>query len=222
MLLMAAALGAQPDVDQVAGRVVQLANGARQAEKRPPVAPDPRLAATARYFARYMAEADQLGHEADGATPADRARRHGYDHCLVLENIAFEFHSAGFSIEGLAGQFVQGWLRSPGHRANLLDADATETGVAVARSAKTGRYYAVQMLARPKSQSIRFEIANRSGAAAHYRIGERRFTLAPLQIRTHEECRPGELVLAAAGETVTITPANGGRFVISRSGISRD
>jgi hypothetical protein len=211
---MAAALAAQPDVDQVAERTVQLANEARQSALKP----EPRLSETARYYARFMARADTLGHEADGATPAERAKKHGYDWCVVLENVAFEFNSAGFTTERLAREFVEGWLNSPGHRANLLDADVTETGVAVARSDRTGRYYAVQMLARPRSQSTRFQIANRGRANVQYRIGERAYTLAPLQIRTHEECRPGAIVT----DSGTVTPANGDRFVVTASGIRRD
>ena len=215
---MAAALAAQPDIDQVSGRTVELANEARQAAKRAPLRPEARLADTARYYALYMARADTLGHEADGATPAERAKKHGYDWCVVLENVAFEFNSAGFETERLAREFVEGWLRSPGHRANLLDPDVSETGVAVARSAKSGRYYAVQMLARPRSQAIRFQVANRGRANVQYRIGERAFSLAPLQIRTHEECRAGEI----ATDKGTLVPANGDRLTVSPSGISRD
>ena len=44
----------------------------------------------------------------------------------------------------------------------MLDADATETGISVARSEHTGYYYAVQMFGRPKSDAIEFQISNRS------------------------------------------------------------
>ncbi len=40
-------------------------------------------------------------------------------------------------------------LLSPA-RKNMLAPEVTETGVAVARSGKTGRYYAVQMFGRPR------------------------------------------------------------------------
>jgi uncharacterized protein YkwD len=43
---------------------------------------------------------------------------------------------------------VEGWKRSPGHRRNLLAREATQTGVAVARSDQ-GYYYAVQLFGRP-------------------------------------------------------------------------
>jgi uncharacterized protein YkwD len=224
MVVSMPALAQRPpvDVEQVASRIVKLANDARSAQGRRAVKASVPLAAAARYFADYLATNDQLGHEADGATPAERAKRHGYDYCLMLENIAFEFHSAGFTGDALARQFVEGWLASAGHRTNLLDPDATETGVAVMRSERSGRYYAVQMLGRPRSQSLQFQVANRSGTTVQYRIGERRFALAPLQTRTHEECRAAELKADGAGKSAGFIPAAGDRFVVTRSGVSRN
>lgn len=208
---------ATPDIEQAAQRIVRLANDARREHGRPALQTEPRLTDTSRYFAQYMANEDRLGHEADGASHAERALKRGYDYCVVTENIAYEFNSAGFTTGRLAQEFVEGWLKSTGHRANLLDPDVTETGVAVARSARTGRYYAVQMLGRPKSQSIRFQIANRSDATVRYLIDERAFALAPRQTRTHEECRPGEVSLGASGRNVPLVPAGGDRLVIVRS-----
>ena len=45
---------------------------------------------------------------------------------------------------------VEGWERSAAHRKNMLDRDATEIGVAVAHSPRTGRYYGVQVFGRPR------------------------------------------------------------------------
>jgi uncharacterized protein YkwD len=75
---------------------------------------------------------------------------------MVSENIAYQFRSRGFASPAELGHvFVEGWKGSPGHRTNLRDREATEIGVAVAQSARTKRYYAVQVFARPRKPSGR-------------------------------------------------------------------
>ena len=94
-----------------------------------------------------------LAHPAGAASlvpdVAERARRHGYAWCFIAENIAYQYDSRGFATESLAHGIVEGWKKSAGHRRNLLAREATHTGVAVARSEKTGYYYAVQLFGRP-------------------------------------------------------------------------
>jgi uncharacterized protein YkwD len=212
-----------PDIDtsQVAKMIVNRTIVFRQEQGRERVRSDPELTETARYFANYMAEADKYGHTADGNRPAERAEQHGYAYCIILENIAYQYSSAGFAAEELARRFFEGWKGSPGHRKNMLDPDVTETGVAVAQSPDTGYYYAVQMFGRPKSQAIEFKVANESDAAVEYRIGERTFPLSPRSTRTHLRCRPAELTFQlpdgkpdAKGETKTVQPGTGDRFVV--------
>jgi len=113
------------------------------------LAVDKTLAATAQRFADYMARTGKYAHDADGRTPGQRLRAAGYDYCMVAENIAFAFDSRGFRTQHLSDKFVDGWKASPGHRKNMLDAEATVTGVAIAQSPLNGYYYAVQMFARP-------------------------------------------------------------------------
>jgi hypothetical protein len=77
----------------------------------------------------------------------------------------------------------------------MLDPDVTETGVAVAHSAQSGHFYAVQMFGRPKSRAIEIRITNRSDTTIEYDVGEDRFSLPPSYIRTHERCRPTEVAM---------------------------
>ncbi|MGE5616277.1 MAG: CAP domain-containing protein [Bacillota bacterium] len=155
LLAAAAALASSArdvEVPNLAGTtqsVIELANGFRHGEHRRTLVTSEMLTATAREFAAYMARTDRFDHEADGREPAERAREHGYSYCVLSENIAFEYSSRGFTTEELARRFVEGWKHSPGHRANLLDNEVVETGAAVAHSARSGRYYAVQMFGRP-------------------------------------------------------------------------
>jgi uncharacterized protein YkwD len=212
----------KPDLDAVTRSIVEKTDEFRRAEGRPEVAVSPKLAETAREFAAYMARTGRYGHTADDSRPAERAEKHGYDYCIVLENIAYAFDSKGYSTDELVKTFVEGWKESLGHRKNMLDPDVTETGVAVARSEKTGYYFAVQMFGRAKSLALQFKIENRSAATASYKIGDRAFTLPPRYTRTHEQCRPTEVAFELPGDGKTVTqslkPESGARFVITGDG----
>jgi len=144
-----AAHGESVDTDRAAALVVDVANDFRREHRLPALQANARLGQAAREFAEFMAKTDRLSHTADGREPAQRVRSHGYDYCMVAENIAYRFDSRGFAgAEPLVRGFVDGWKASPGHRQNLLDREAVETGAGVAHSAQSGRYYAVQLFGR--------------------------------------------------------------------------
>ncbi len=213
----------KPDLRQVVGMIVEQTNAFRKEQGRSAVQVNDHLTRAARYFADYMAKNDRFGHHADGKGPAARASKHDYDYCIVLENIAYEYSSAGFTSAELARGFVEGWKHSPGHRRNMLDRDVTDTGVAVARSERTGYYYAVQMFGRPHSLAIHFTVVNRSDGRVEYQVGTRSFPLAPDYSRTHTICRPAALKVHLPGENAkkqarTFRPAGGERFVITGEG----
>jgi uncharacterized protein YkwD len=182
-----------PDLPEAVSGIIERTNAFRKEEGKQPVQSDDQLTKTAEYFADFMASTDKYGHEADGKQPADRVKEHGYDYCIVAENIAYVFNTAGFSTDELTTQFVKGWKESPEHRKNMLDPDVTETGVAVARSESSGKYYAVQLFGRPMAAAIEFSIANESGEKVHYEIEGKTFDLEPRVIRKHMLCRPEEL-----------------------------
>lgn len=136
----------------VTAEALRLVNEARSRPRRcgdrafdaaPPLRLDPTLERAAAAHAQDMARRSYLEHRApDGSTPADRATRAGYRWQAVGENIA----SGVFS----AREAVDGWLRSPGHCANLMQANFTAMGLAFAVNAdsEAGIYWA-QTLARP-------------------------------------------------------------------------
>jgi uncharacterized protein YkwD len=211
-----------PEIAVAERRVAEGTNAFRRAEGREELPVNAALARAARYFADYMARTDQYGHEADGTTPSERAARHGYDYCIVSENIGYQFHSAGFSTDELAASMVTGWKNSPSHRAAMIDADVTETGVALARSTRTGRYYGVQMFGRPRTASLRFEITNRAGSPVRYRLDGREITLAARSTHTHEQCRAAELELETSdARPVRVQPAGGERYAVVRDADGR-
>ena len=213
-----AAFGQHPDLARVEAIIVERTNDLRREHGLRPVDADARLEAAARYFAEYMARSDRYGHDADGKAPADRASRHGYDYCLVAENISYQYSSADFGTADLARRYVEGWKESPGHRRNMLAPAATDTAVAVARSAKSGRYYAVQMFGRPKALGVEFRISNAARETVSYRVAEEAFTLGPGATRIHTRCAPDEVSLVAARGTHsrTATPRNGERLTVIR------
>ncbi len=204
--------------EQVEQRVITLTNEFRTQRGLAPVQAEARLTETARYFAGYLANADKLDHDADGATPAERVKKRGYNYCVVAENLAAEYSSAGFTTDALSLNLVNGWRESPTHRENMLQPDVTQIGVGLARSAKDGEYFAVQVFARPISQILKFRVTNRSNAAVRYDYRKRSVTLAAKQTRTHESCVNGDLKLDAAGQDITVRPKDGGRYVIVEAG----
>jgi uncharacterized protein YkwD len=208
-----------PDVARVEALVIDGTNEFRRHEHLQAVERNARLDEAAREFAAFLARTGKFDHDADGRTPSDRARAHGYDLCLIAENISYEFNSADFETRDLARRFVEGWKSSPGHRKNMLKGDATEIAVAVARGAANGppRYYAVQLLGRPKSARIEFRVSNPSDTAVRYRVAEREFVVQSRQVRTHTECGPTPVSFEIPGET-RFTAQGGERFVVRREG----
>lgn len=192
------------------------ANAFRAESGLAPLAPERALQEAARAFAAYMAESDRYGHEADGRTPAQRSEAAGYRWCAVAENIAYVMGSAGFTTDELARRLMDGWIASPGHRRNLLDGDMTQTGVAIAQSASSRRYYAVQLFGRPRDARVRFEVRNGGHQATGYTLGEQRFDLPPGMTRTHEQCRAEPLRGPAGGAAVA--PRDGAHYRLEPAG----
>jgi uncharacterized protein YkwD len=103
------------------------------------------LARVAQLQAEQMAAAGKLAHEVPGSrypTLASRMRLIGYQYRAVGENVA-EGYTSGAAL-------MAGWMTSPAHRANILSARYTETGVGMAR-ARSGRTYTAQVFARPRT-----------------------------------------------------------------------
>jgi Cysteine-rich secretory protein family len=196
---LCAASNAADLAGDVTRKLLQRTNELRAASGWKPVRSEPRLGAAAAHFAQYMADTDRYGHDVDGRQPSERAKAQGYDHCLTAENIAFASSTRGFDADELAQRLFDGWVQSPPHRRNLLDGDMTEVGMAVAQSARSGRHYAVQLFARPKSLAVRITLINRSRDTVQYELGGERHELKPNVIRTHDRCRRALLALSAEG-----------------------
>src|SRR3954463_10775826 len=102
------------DVSRAAKQLFDATNQVRREEKRSELKENRQLAEAAAYFAKFMASTDKYGHEADGKTPADRARGNKYEYGGIAENIASVYSSEGYNTKEVAKGLVDGWKKSPG------------------------------------------------------------------------------------------------------------
>jgi hypothetical protein len=206
-----------PDLPQTEVAILEMTNAFRRDNRLGELKPNVALTAAARAFAHYLAKTGKFAHEADGREPHQRAMEYGYSYCLVAENLALNLDSRGFESAKLAKDVVEGWKDSPGHRRNLLQAGATEIGVAVARAPdRHPKFVSVQLFGRPDSLKVTFTIENRSGASVRYRLGTDTQDLAPRTIATHGHCGTEPLSFETPAPA-RFDPRNGDRFLLNGS-----
>lgn len=115
--------------------VLILVNSERKKAGLKPVEWDDSLAALAREHCEDMVNRDFFSHDnPDGLSPFDRMKRAGIDYLAAGENIAAGSYSP---IEAM-----EGWMSSPGHRANILNPDFKSMGVSVVWGGSYGVYWA--------------------------------------------------------------------------------
>jgi uncharacterized protein YkwD len=150
-VLMAAAAGRiyltitrRPSAEQIAGvsadeaRIVQLVNAERVKAGLLPLKLSARLTVAARGHSYDMALRHYFSHHsADGVSPAQRIRGSGIDYTEFGENIYVDDFP---DRQRLAERALAGWMRSPGHRKNILAPSFNETGVGMARAADGSTY----------------------------------------------------------------------------------
>ncbi len=117
-------------------------NAERRAAGLGPVRANPVLAAAAHSHACDNARQSALSHQgSDGTRPGQRALRAGYDYRMVGENLGLGFHSAP--------QAMFYWMRSPGHRDNVLAPQVTEAALGLTVAGNGQRAW-VLMLGRQR------------------------------------------------------------------------
>ena len=121
--LFAQACLAQQKISDIEKILFESVNRERAARKLPPLKWDEGLARAARKHAELMAEQDLLEHQLPGeADLATRAGGEGASFSHITENIG---------MASSADKFHDGWMHSPGHRANILDSAVDSIGIAV-------------------------------------------------------------------------------------------
>ena len=113
------------------GSVLAAMNGYREKRDLPPLRRNARLDAAAADRIRDMFAQGYFDHVApDGTPPFVWVRHRGYTYAALGENLA--------SGQRGARQVVEAWMRSKGHRANILG-DFEDVGIAIAEGSPTGR-----------------------------------------------------------------------------------
>lgn len=105
---------------------------------------DERLNEVARDHSCRMARDDVLGHTSrTGETLRDRVRAAGRDYAAAGENLAKTVKA-----RSPVDRAVQGWMKSEGHRKNILSPEFTVTGVGICH--RETAYYFTQIFLRPR------------------------------------------------------------------------
>jgi len=121
------------DAGTVKAAVLTETNAYRASKKLPQLQQNSALEAAATAYAAYLAEHEAMGHTADGNNPGKRATAQGYKWCFVSENVWSSFRKPQTTLsQELASQAMNGWKKSPGHNANLLEKRAHEIGIGAA------------------------------------------------------------------------------------------
>jgi Cysteine-rich secretory protein family len=208
-----------PDLPQTEIAIVAMTNAFRKEYALNDLRPNAALTAAARAFAQYLARTGTFAHDSDGRLPQQRAAAQGYKYCFIAENLALNVDSRGFASRGLARQTLEGWKRSPGHRANLLRANLTEIGVAVERVPDANpKFVSVQLFGQPESARFKFRIENKANAPVRYVLGESLHTLPVGATVTHTQCNPAALRFEQADHPRTYRPRADEHFLV-RAGL---
>jgi uncharacterized protein YkwD len=122
-------------------KVFELVNAQRRSQGEPSLVWDAELTRMARLHSENMAHQNFFDHKGpDGQGLRERSRANGIVGFRALaENLAY---NKGFA--DVASCAVLGWMRSEGHRDNMLNAEFTRSGIGIARSAD-GRVYITQV-----------------------------------------------------------------------------
>jgi len=131
-------------LDGMAREIVYLVNVERAQHDLAPLRINTRLVLDAKLQADQIAETGVLDHvilSGPYPTPRVRAEAAGYAWNALGENLALGFTDAPSA--------VAAWMRSAGHRANILAGGYSETGVVLAPDAR-GRLIFVQTFGAPE------------------------------------------------------------------------
>lgn len=124
--------------------LVDETNNTRSTEKLGQLTTNPVLERAAQLKADDMATKGYFAHNSpDGKTPWYWFEQVGYDYAAAGENLAVNFTDSK--------DVTEAWLASPTHRANIMNANYTEIGIATAKGTYKGKdaIFVVQEFGRP-------------------------------------------------------------------------
>lgn len=131
-----------PNLDSVKSfeaQVIQLTNTERAKQGLSPLHANWELSRMARYKSQDMMNKDYFDHNSPTyGSPFDMMKEFGISFSYAGENIA-----AG---QTTPAQVVNGWMNSPGHRANILNPNYTQIGVGFAKGGSYGYYWTQEFI----------------------------------------------------------------------------
>lgn len=168
-----------------AQRLFEQANKERVKRDLPALAWNDQLTQAAQNHAEWMANAHMLSHQV-GNEPAltSRVAATQLAFSSVAENIAFSTDKSE--------DFHDDWMRSPGHRANILGRGSDAVGIAVLNH--NGSYYAVEDFAGANSADPPEKAEERLGAAFNRERKERK--QSPVRVNSSESLRSAACAMA--------------------------
>lgn len=121
-------------VERVQDGAVNSVNGYRAGAGLAPLVVDTRLTSAAQSHANDMASRRLMTHTgSNGSNAGQRIAVYGYGAAMWAENVA-----AGYTT---ATDVVNAWMNSSGHRANILNSQLVNIGVAAATGSNGVRYW---------------------------------------------------------------------------------
>ncbi len=122
-------------------QVVDLVNQERAAAGLPALKVNAKLSGVAEKKAEDLRDNNYFDHQSPTyGSPFDMMKQFGIQYTTAGENIA--------KGQRTPAEVMNGWMNSPGHRANILNADFTEIGVGYVTDSNGGTYW-VQHFIRP-------------------------------------------------------------------------
>ncbi len=177
LFLPVQARSAQQKISRSEQLLFDSVNRERAARRLPLLKWDESLALAARKHAELMAEESQLMHQLPGEPNLEtRAREAGARFSHITENIGKGEDD---------GAFHDGWMHSPGHRANILDAQVDSVGIAVVEGGEL--LFAVEDFAQAVPILSIEEQEKRVGAL----LAARGLRLLKIGKEVRESCKPG-------------------------------
>ena len=145
--------GERIELNKAEKLTLDLHNKTRKENGLKPLCMDPRLTKAAREHSKDMSRRGYFGHNSPkGESNGERLRRLGYDWSTTGENLAWG--SGSFST---AKNRFQAWMRSKGHRLNILSEKYEQVGVGVVKGksrkgSKEQTFYTVDFGSEKKSR----------------------------------------------------------------------
>lgn len=129
------------DLNNIEQQVITLTNQERAKYGLSPLSFNWQLGRVARYKSNDMRDKNYFSHTSPTyGSPFTMIKNFGISYTAAGENIAMG--------QKTAWEVVQGWMNSPGHRANILNTNFTQIGVGYSKSS-SGKTYWTQMFIRP-------------------------------------------------------------------------